>query len=643
MKPNIAFLFILFLLCIGACQTELNKPSVAYIKHIAYNYPTETVATDTTLLHLFDNNANTDWKISKQIEKTGSLSIVFYDSIAIEKLLLRAEKPASKNCTIVINNTVEIPDSGNDTLLIGQNVKSLLLKWRAKPEFQIVDSYFRMAEEAKHIRMGKFMRSDTVSISEIMLFDKKNNRIMVKNPMICRAKIKTPQALSPEHAYGKQHLFDLKKENAFIAKSLEDATKQRFDFYFDSAVTISGLELLNGYQRSKSLFDNNLRIQKIIIGCHKTFFDTLDIKNTIEPQHVALKKPRTSQHFFFIVDSVYEAKFDNLAISEFYFYNDKQLIIILPKNRYKIKENNEKPHFTGKALKNYTNRNNDNILLEKLCFFRKNYILYASKTAYSNLNRTDGKKIVWEGNWSIETDYGDSLRVHIFGNEMEYDIENNQTVKQNHEHHNFQERIIINKKQIKSHILGDFYIEPKENWFVEITDLDTSFIPDLKYATSDNFMKQPLYDCQNCLIRYEVAKLLVIANEIFRRKGKMIKLWDCYRPLSVQQKMWEFLPNPVYVADPNGYGSVHNRGGAVDITLVDKNGTELDMGTKFDYFGSRAFPDYKNLPDTVLANRELLISTMKSLGFRNSRSEWWHFSHPKAYHYQVSDFQIPCY
>jgi D-alanyl-D-alanine dipeptidase len=90
--------------------------------------------------------------------------------------------------------------------------------------------------------------------------------------------------------------------------------------------------------------------------------------------------------------------------------------------------------------------------------------------------------------------------------------------------------------------------------------------------------------------------------------------------------LWEIVPDPGYVADPRT-GSIHNRGGAVDLTIVTREGQELDMGTDFDFFGPRAHHTFTDLPDSVLANRRLLKEVMARHGFAPIRSEWWHYNY----------------
>lgn len=179
--------------------------------------------------------------------------------------------------------------------------------------------------------------------------------------------------------------------------------------------------------------------------------------------------------------------------------------------------------------------------------------------------------------------------------------------------------------------------------FVVMNKYASSFAYDMKYATEDNFLKQGVYSCDQCLVRKEVADALKKANEAFVSKGYRIKFYDCYRPLDVQKKMWEIYPDSRYVANPNRSGSIHNRGGAVDITLVDLTDQELDMGTGFDHFGKEAHLTYTDLPDTVLSNRRLLKETMEAHGFQSLSSEWWHYTYKSGKKYSLSNFKVECY
>ncbi len=177
--------------------------------------------------------------------------------------------------------------------------------------------------------------------------------------------------------------------------------------------------------------------------------------------------------------------------------------------------------------------------------------------------------------------------------------------------------------------------------FVRLADFSEAFAYDLRYATENNFLKAKVYDCAECYTRVKTAKALIMVNKDFIKKGVRIKFFDCYRPNSVQYKMWEIVPNPQYVANPVK-GSIHNKGGAVDITLVDLDGNELNMGTDFDFFGKKAYHDNTNLPEEVLANRRLLKETMEAHGFWSIRTEWWHYNLSAGSNDKVANFKWEC-
>jgi D-alanyl-D-alanine dipeptidase len=167
------------------------------------------------------------------------------------------------------------------------------------------------------------------------------------------------------------------------------------------------------------------------------------------------------------------------------------------------------------------------------------------------------------------------------------------------------------------------------------------FVMDIRYATTNNFTKEVLYECSICLLLPEVAEAITNANYYFCDRGYKIKFFDCYRPLSVQKKMWEKVPNTIYVADP-ARGSVHNRGAAVDLTLVTLDGKEIDMGTDYDFFGRAAHTNNFNLPEEVLKNRKLLQDGMIKFGFSTIQSEWWHFNYLPKSRSPILDIPFDC-
>lgn len=177
--------------------------------------------------------------------------------------------------------------------------------------------------------------------------------------------------------------------------------------------------------------------------------------------------------------------------------------------------------------------------------------------------------------------------------------------------------------------------------FVRLADYSDGFAYDLRYATDNNFLKEQVYECGECYTRAKTVKALLKANEEFKKHGVKIKFYDCYRPNSVQYKMWKIVPNPQYVANPVK-GSIHNKGGAVDITLVTLEGEEVKMPTDFDFFGKRAYHDNFDLPQEILDNRKLLKETMEKYGFWSTRTEWWHYNLQGASNDPIANFKWNC-
>jgi D-alanyl-D-alanine dipeptidase len=165
---------------------------------------------------------------------------------------------------------------------------------------------------------------------------------------------------------------------------------------------------------------------------------------------------------------------------------------------------------------------------------------------------------------------------------------------------------------------------------VDAAEVIPDLIVDLRYATSNNFLKRRLYpEGARCLLLATMADRLARAAERLRQRGFRIKVYDCYRPLSVQRQMWKVMPQPGYVADPRR-GSNHNRGAAVDLTLADLDGSEVEMPTAFDTFDAAAHHGYAKAPPTAARNREILREAMEQAGLRKNRLEWWHYELPQA-------------
>ncbi|WP_243647756.1 M15 family metallopeptidase [Flaviaesturariibacter flavus] len=173
---------------------------------------------------------------------------------------------------------------------------------------------------------------------------------------------------------------------------------------------------------------------------------------------------------------------------------------------------------------------------------------------------------------------------------------------------------------------------------VELHTLSPGIRYDLRYATENNFTGRRLYPKGNrTFLRLLPARALASVQDSLRQQGIGLRIFDAYRPHAATRLMWELVHDERYVANP-AKGSGHNRGLAVDLTLVDlKSGNELNMGTGFDNFSDSAHSDYRNLPDGVLANRRLLRGVMEAKGFSVLSTEWWHFYWPNDRDYEVLD------
>ncbi len=175
--------------------------------------------------------------------------------------------------------------------------------------------------------------------------------------------------------------------------------------------------------------------------------------------------------------------------------------------------------------------------------------------------------------------------------------------------------------------------------FIDIQKIDDTIIVDIPYATHDNFTKTILYPVNRCLLRYPVAVRLALVQGRLRRRGLGLKVWDCYRPHSIQKALWALVPDPRYVADPKK-GSRHNRGAAVDITLVDSSGREFEMPTGYDDFSEKAHRNYKGASEDAAQNRDFLADAMATEGFTGLKTEWWHFDAPGWREFPLADVPL---
>ncbi len=166
---------------------------------------------------------------------------------------------------------------------------------------------------------------------------------------------------------------------------------------------------------------------------------------------------------------------------------------------------------------------------------------------------------------------------------------------------------------------------------VDLSDYESTWIIDMRYATENNTRGVAFYPTDDCFLREGTAKKLLKAEAYLAERGYHLIILDAYRPQSVVQWLWDTCPpeRRKFLANPKK-GSNHTRGNAVDVTLADENGVELEMQSGYDDSTEKASRDY-DPGDELMARTELLTKAMKKAGFKTIELEWWHYSDTKNY------------
>jgi D-alanyl-D-alanine dipeptidase len=200
-----------------------------------------------------------------------------------------------------------------------------------------------------------------------------------------------------------------------------------------------------------------------------------------------------------------------------------------------------------------------------------------------------------------------------------------------------------NKYGLKATTLAEYKLSVADNPNKELIDLE-KFVPglvlDIRYATTNNFTKEQIYNLAKAYARKPVAEALKKIQAELKAKGLGIKIFDAYRPYKATVKFYEVYHDTTYVASPYR-GSRHNRGCALDLTVIDlKTGKELPMPTQYDSFQKAAWPSTPVKDPVIRANRKLLIDVMEKYGFKVNSSEWWHFDFIGWKNYEVLDIDF---
>lgn len=173
--------------------------------------------------------------------------------------------------------------------------------------------------------------------------------------------------------------------------------------------------------------------------------------------------------------------------------------------------------------------------------------------------------------------------------------------------------------------------EPAPADLVVVVDYIPGIYTELRYASDNNFTHQVIYSFSDAYLRYGTVQKLASAQESLVTAGYSLLIWDSFRPVSAQFKLWEVCPDPAYVANPEKGHSSHSRGNTVDITLVTLDGEPVEMPTDFDDFTAMADRDYSDVGEEAAANARLLEDAMTAAGFKPYSAEWWHYSDTTSY------------
>lgn len=173
--------------------------------------------------------------------------------------------------------------------------------------------------------------------------------------------------------------------------------------------------------------------------------------------------------------------------------------------------------------------------------------------------------------------------------------------------------------------------EPAPADLVAVVDYIPGIHTELRYASDNNFTHQVIYSFSDAYQRYGTVQKLASAQESLETAGYSLLIWDAFRPVSAQFKLWEICPDPAYVANPEKGYSSHSRGSTVDITLVTLDGDPVEMPTDFDDFTAMADRDYSDVSEEAAANAGLLEEAMTAAGFKPYSAEWWHYSDTEPY------------
>ena len=592
--------------------------------------------------NVLDADPNTSWEAMPGAGLNEGIMLYFEKPVFVEKLRIKATKSNTsiKKVSIYGNGAQMGSTAPGQKMEIGKAISALFIRIEEMNGKQ-VDQYFIHEGEGA---VSNYPQDQIASISEIELFGKGGLPLKVRPLHLIKGKVVASSTLSPAEAYSPDFLFDSRLEFGWADGQKGSGIGEKLTFSFDRAVRIEKIKLWNGYQRSDKHFSSNERAQEISFGKTETEGASYTLPDEKTGTEIVLASALEGKTFTMAVLSVYPGKaYQDLVLSELRFFDGKRWFAMQTTGD-KRRASELRDRLKGTVLENITDRNiEDEWKTDFGQYSRKRSLILRSNGSFvlylTNRERTgvSVNKItqVADGNWEIITANNQSAKVKIFGKihriKDKFNLYKGKSKSDNtrifHEFISVKQEMVFGSK-----LLDSLRLKLRDQDLVACDKYVSAKI-DLKYMTGDNFMKEYLYnECMPCMLREDAARALGRAEKALKKSSGNkydFLIWDAYRPYSVQKLMWEKIKDPKYVADPYNGGSSHNKGAAIDISLVlkgSKTAESIPMGTPFDHFGEAAHHAYQSLDKEALNNRKMLKNAMESAGFKALPTEWWHYS-----------------
>lgn len=527
---------------------------------------------------------------------------------------------------------------------IERKVQTLDLYLFALPKHPATNFY----RDAAHFGMTPNDGFALPAIGPLSFLDENSNRLDIVYPFSLPGRVLASSVEEPATRYHPTFLFDGRDDFGWGTDHGQDGAGESLVLSFDQPLRLTKLKVWNGHQGSDRAFHLHPRVRTLLLSDGTHAPQRLSLPDTIGPALIQLPQAMKSATFHISIESVYPGQgSDVLALSEMQLGNEEYWFSLAPDRvgqhttfvRAKTK-GTALGDLLGQQLSvaiNPTNAFNLQVAWVNWGDDGSFYALLGGQKLGHNIDYLE-----LTGGWEHFLPVNGVSRVKVWGHRRVLH-EKSDGVPSKAAY--FEADIAIDAFQILPNALFDAI--PTRLRSDDLVPC-TQYVPvkeELVYRTEKNFMGRVLYSsCTPCLLRDTTARALARAQAALDARapgrGLSFKIWDAYRPYEVQKAMWAHTPDTNYVANPYTGGSSHNKGLAIDLTIVDASGKVLDMGTEFDDFSKKAHHGYKRLPKDVLANRALLKAVMEDAGFVALPTEWWHYRLPLDL--PIVDLKFPC-